>query len=281
MRVRGTQPDVSFSVLEPSGDPSPLIVEVPHAGLRVDPETLAGLIVPASALGNDADLYVDRLFAEAPKERATLIAAQMSRYVVDLNREESEIDGLSVKGGPARLSPHGLIWHTTTEGRPALAGPLSRDELERRLELFYRPYHDALSRLIEDRRERFGHALLLCAHSMPSRGREGHADPGHVRADLIPGSRGRTTAAHAVIDLVDRAGREAGFQVVHDDPYRGGYSTAHYGRPGQGVHAIQIELNRRLYMDEATLAPLPTRFDTIRAFCRTLCQKLAQLDLSG
>ena len=188
-----------FSVREPVGAETPVVVEVPHAGLFVDPPALATLTAPARALGQDADLYVDELYQDAPSEGATLLVAHVSRYVCDLNRAEEDIDALAVEGAPGRSAPHGLIWRSTTENHAALSGPLYRSEYERRLETIYRPYHRTLRELLQRKREQFGYAILLCGHSMPSRGRAGHADPGRQRADIVPGSRGKTTACQAVI----------------------------------------------------------------------------------
>lgn len=253
---------------------TPLVVEVPHAGLFVDAPSLATLVAPAIALGRDADLYVNELFQDAPDVGAALIASDVSRYVIDLNRAETDIDALAVEGATRRTTPHGLIWRTTTEGRSALSSPLTTTELSRRLDTYYRPYHAAIRRLLDARVAEFGFAILLCAHSMPSRGRDGHQDSGRERADIVPGSRGRTSAAANVIDTVDRHARQAGFSIAHDQPYRGGFSTGHYGRPDQNVHAVQIELSRRLYMDERTLERRPGEFDRIRAFCRELVRTL-------
>lgn len=269
---------VEFSVREPEGRATPLVVEVPHAGLYVDATALSTLLAPANALGRDADLYVDELFRDVPNDGAALITSRVSRYVVDLNRAENDFDALAVENGSARVSPHGLIWRTTTEGRSALLGPLPRAEVERRLDTYYRPYHAALRRLLETRVATFGYAILLCAHSMPSRGRDGHQDLGRERADVVPGSRGRTSAAHVVIDTVDRIAREGGFSVAHDQPYRGGFSTAHYGRPDQGIHAIQVELNRKLYMNELSLEKKPREFDALSAFCRRLARELGSVE---
>jgi N-formylglutamate deformylase len=269
---------LSFSLTRPRAKATPVVVEVPHAGLLLDPASLAWLAAPARSLGADADLYADELFRDAPDEGAHLIVANTSRYVCDLNRAEGDVDSLAVEGGTARSSPHGLVWRTTTEGRPALTGPLPRAEYERRLERYHRPYHQKLAELVEERRREHGFAILLCGHTMPSRGRDGHDDAGTERADIVPGSRGRTTAAPAVIDLVERLAREAGFRVVHDEPYRGGFSTGYYGRPSERIHAIQIELARRLYMNERTLEPISERFETLRKFCRNMVGALGRLD---
>ena len=264
---------------EPKVPEIPVVVEIPHAGVFVDPASLSTLAAPARAIGQDADLYVDELYAGAPGLGATVLAALVSRYVCDLNRAETDVDGLAVQGASARSAPHGLVWRSTTENLPALTAPLDARELTRRLELVYRPYHRTLTALLEAKRAKFGFAILLCAHSMPSSGRPGHIDAGRERADVVPGSRGRTTAASAVIEAPERLARAIGWTVVHDDPYRGGFSTAQYGRPDLQVHAVQVELARRLYMDEHKLAIKPNEFAKVRSYCEALVANLGTLTL--
>jgi N-formylglutamate amidohydrolase len=243
----------------------------------LDAPALATLAAPAHSIARDADLYVDELYADAPEHGAALLTAQASRYFCDLNRSESDVDELAAVGGGARNAPHGVVWRMTTDKSPALSGPLPRSELERRLDAVYRPYHAALRRLLEQRVERFGYAILLCAHSMPSVGRSGHHDPDRVRADVVPGSRGGTTAAAPVVHAPELVARERGWSVAHDDPYRGGFTTEHYGQPSRGVHAVQVELARRLYMDELTLLKKASDFSAVRKFCRTLVARLSSL----
>ena len=273
--------EVFFSVYEPRAARTPVIVEVPHAGLSIDPESMATLVAPAQSIGRDADLFVDDLYADAPDVGATLLVSHISRYVCDLNRAETDVDPLTVEGGTARSAPHGVIWRVTTDNRPALLRPLPFAELERRLGRIYRPYHQTLHALIERRVLEFGYAILLCGHSMPSRGREGHIDPGRERADIVPGSRGRTTCAEAVLRLVDRNAAAYRFSVAHDEPYRGGFSTSHYGRPRSHVHAIQIELARRLYTDQQALTKKPREFNNLKDFCRTTTEALGRLSFAA
>ena len=156
----------------------------------------------------------------------------------------------------------------------------------------YRPYHRALQALLQRKLARFGHVVLLCAHSMPSTPRPAPnpspQSPPHPpatrqpasppRADVVPGTGGRTSALAPVIDRVDAHARAYGFSVRHDDPYRGGYSTATYGRPAQGVHAVQIEIARRLYkhVDETSLRIDVQGFRIVREFARTLAARLAE-----
>lgn len=268
-----------FAVHEPKGPETPVVVEIPHAGVFVDPESLASLAAPARAIGQDADLYVDELYSGAVNLGATVLVALVSRYVCDLNRAETDIDGLAVQGAPSRSAPHGLIWRSTTENLPALSQPLEPRELTRRLESVYRPYHHTLGTLLEAKRQKFGFAILLCAHSMPSAGRPGHVDAGRHRADVVPGSRGRTSAADVVIDAPDALARSLGWTVSHDDPYRGGFSTAQYGRPDQRFHAVQVELARRLYMDEQALVIKHNEINKVRSFCEGLVAQLGSLKL--
>ena len=270
-----------FEITLPEGPETPVLVEVPHAGVYLDPESLAFTIAPARCIAKDADLYVDRLFQDAPSLGATLITARSSRYVIDLNRGPNDFDGDAVEGGVGRAAPRGLVWRVATDGSPVLLRKLPRAELERRMETTYRPYHAALSSLLAHKVARFGSAILVCAHSMPEPPRKqgtlafrSSTEPSAI-ADIVPGTRGRTSAAGRLIDLVEAHARSCGYSVKHDDPYKGGFSTASYGAPARGVHAIQIEIARRLYMDPDTLATDPQRFENVRCFARTLIGRLA------
>ena len=269
----------SFSVLDSAGPPTPLVVEIPHAGTLFDAESLALTMAPARSVGRDADLLVDRLFRGAPKLGAPTVVAHLSRFVVDLNRQRDEFDGSTVEGGRADQLPRGVLWRTTTEGDPIVVRRLTPAEAERRLAGYYDPYHAAVRRLLDAAHARFGFAILLCAHSMPNRGRGLHSDAGIERADIVPGSRGRTSAAPEVIDALDAEARAAGFTVRHDDPYRGGFSTAHYGKPDTRVHAVQIEIGRHLYMNEDLLRPVDPGFARVTAFADALVLRLAELRL--
>lgn len=263
--------------LRASDAPRPLLVEVPHAGLGIPDAVRAEITAPQASILRDADMYVDKLYARAPALGATLLVANVSRYVVDLNRAPDDVDLSTVPDHPAPrgAQPRGVVWRVTTDGQPALAAPLKYTQLRARLELFHTPYHRAIADTLSRMRARHGHAILLAGHSMPSVGRAGHSDPGAKRADVVPGTRSRTTASEKLIDLVDAHFKDAGLVVRHDDPYKGGFTTQHYGRPRDGFHAIQIELSRALYMDEETGAPRPADFDKLSALLDALVTKLA------
>lgn len=269
-----------FEVLEPSGAETPVVVEVPHAGLEVPPPFLEPMTAPARALARDADLHVDALYADAPFEGASLLVARTSRYVIDTNRAETDVDAEVVEGGRTDvLLNHGLVWRTTSEGDPVLRRKLTRAELAERLDSVWRPYHQALRALIERKRARFGVCVVLAAHSMPSSERPPPSSRGprssRPRADVVPGTRGRRSAAPHLIDAVERLAAARGWSVRHDQPYAGGYTTQHYGRPEEGVHVVQVELARRLYLDEASLRVSPG-FDGVRAWCRELVAELGR-----
>jgi N-formylglutamate amidohydrolase len=271
---------VPFEVVEPPSErESPVLVEVPHASVAVPARILGQIEAPARSLARDADLFVDGLYADAPDTGATLLVAHLSRYAVDLNRAEDDTDAESVEGGPGHLrAPRGVIWRLSGDGEKVLAKPLPRSEVERRLADYHRPYHAEIRRILAHKVARFGVAVLLAGHSMPSRARWPSGEVGPPRADVVPGTRSRTTSDARFIDAVEQLAAARGWSVRHDEPYRGGYTTAIYGRPRERVHAVQVELARRLYMDEDGLV-LHTKFPEVRAWCRALVAKLGELAL--
>ena len=268
-----------FSLTHPAGDETPVLVEIPHAGLAVPESVQDELAVSPEVILRDSDIYVDRLYADAATRGATMLSANVSRYVVDLNRAPDDVDPQTVPDhpDPRGVQPRGVVWRVTTDGKPALREPLTFAALERRLRTFHAPYHAALEAQLRAKVARFGHAILLAAHSMPSVSRAQVAGP--PRADVVPGTRGRSTAHAQVIDCVDEHFRAAGLSVRHDDPYRGGWSTSHYGRPADGCHAIQIELNRALYVDEDTCRPRDGAFERLQAIVNDLVAELGALKL--
>ncbi len=258
----------TFEILPAEPDElGPLVVSVPHAGTQVPDEDLPLLALEGPALLRDADLFVDWLCADVPRHGAPLLRALVSRYVVDVNRAPDDIDrevcpdvASARAASPRGMSARGLVWRMTTDGAAVLKRPLHKAELESRIARVHTPYHASLARLLEERRARFGYAVLLDCHSMPSTGRPGHADPGARRADIVPGDVRGTSCAPPISRLVAEHFETAGYAVRPNDPYMGGFITRSHGRPARGIHAIQLELNRDLYMDEEAL-----RYDAEKA----------------
>jgi N-formylglutamate deformylase len=268
-----------FSLRTPERAETPVLVEVPHAGLAIPEDVPGAIVVPRDAVLRDSDLYVDRIWDHAPDHGASLIVSDVSRYVVDLNRAPDDVDRDTVSDHPAPrpTQARGVVWRVTTDGRSALRAPLRYEDLRARLAAYHEPYHRAVRETLDAKKARFGFAILLAAHSMPSLSRDGTIR----RADVVPGTRGRTSCDPRLTDVVERHFRAAGLSVRHDDPYRGGWTTGHYGRPDAGVHAIQIELNRALYVDEPTCRPKDAELAWMRTLGASLLDRLAKLDLRG
>jgi N-formylglutamate deformylase len=258
---------------------SPLVVSVPHAGLLT-----AGFertMNPELDVRCDADLFVDRLYRVGePDAPEVYVAAQTSRFVCDMNRDPDDVSVGAVPEHPAprNTDGRGFIWAITTTGVPTLRRPLAFDEWRERTAI-HAAYHDAVTRALVRARERFGYAILLDGHSMPSRGRTGHKDPGRDRAEVVPGDRDGTSCAPALMAHVTRHFESAGLRVVPNDPYKGGFITSHHGRPAERIHAIQVELRRDLYMDEDRFEIAEPGFSRLRGVLDALVASLRTLRL--
>jgi N-formylglutamate deformylase len=255
--------DGAFALRAQAEPSTPLVVSVPHAG--VGTYGFEGTLSPELDVRCDADLHVDRLYRVGqPDAPEVNLAARLSRFVCDLNRDPDDVSSGAVPEhpNPRNTDGRGFIWAVTTAGTPALARPLTLVEWQARTAI-HATYHDAIMQTLTRARARFGFAILLDGHSMPSRGRQGHKDPGRVRADVVPGDRDGTSCSPALSRHVGAHFLDRGYGVAFNDPYKGGYITAHHGRPLEDVHAIQIELRRDLYMNETTYAIEETGFEKL------------------
>jgi N-formylglutamate amidohydrolase len=255
----------------------PVVVSIPHAGLEVPAEDADVLAISGRGLLRDADLHVEKLASGIPALGVPVVVGQVSRYVLDLNRSPDDVDAdvCPAVERPARSSPRGLCWRTATDGTAVLRRPLTVAEVRSRVQRIHAPYHDALRALLAERKARFGHAVLLDLHSMPSR-----YDSPARRVDVVPGTLDDTSCAPALLQLVVDHFTAAELSVRPNDPYKGQYTTAHHGRPTEGVHALQLELNRDLYMDERTFALVEHRAARLRALLVALVTRMGQLPLS-
>jgi N-formylglutamate amidohydrolase len=251
--------DPPFLVTEPSGQTIPFVFNVPHAGAVYPASFLAASRLDAMALRRSEDAFVDELFATVVGLGAPLMAACFPRAYLDLNREPYELDSRMFDG---RLPPFantrsmrvagglGTIPRIVADGQEIYHSRLRVDEALHRIEWLYKPYHRALRQLVRRTGQAFGHAILIDCHSMPSSSvsREDGA-----KADIVLGDRYGTSCATLLIDLVEAALRGRGLTVVRNKPYAGGFITEHYGEPALGRHALQVEINRALYMDERSM----------------------------
>jgi N-formylglutamate deformylase len=258
---------------------TPVVVSVPHAGVRT-----AGFdeaLSPELDVRGDADLYVDRLYRLGQDGGPeTWVAAQVSRFVCDLNRDPDDVGAGVVPEHPSPRNNdgRGFIWAVTTVGAPTLMRPLRLDEWRERTAI-HADYHDAIARARARARDRFGFAILVDGHSMPSRGRLGHTDTGRDRADIVPGDREGQSCAPALTEFVCAHFVRHGFSVRPNDPYKGGFITAHHGRPADRIHAIQIEMRRDLYMNEQTFVPDEAGVARLQGVLGELVERLGTLKL--
>jgi N-formylglutamate amidohydrolase len=268
-------PAAAFDATIPDDPQSPVVVSVPHAG--VDVEGFARALAPGLDVRCDADLFVDELYQGAP--RGAFIRANISRFVCDLNRHPDDVSARAVPSHPVPKNSdgRGFIWEVTTTGAPALGRPLTLAEWRER-EAIHQGYHRAIDTALARARQKFGYGILVDGHSMPSVGRMGHADPGRPRADVVPGDRLGQSCAPALSRVVGEHFQAQGLSVAFNEPYRGGYITARHGRPAERLHAIQIEMRRDLYMDEAAFARLPEKMARIRQALDGLLRTLDSFD---
>lgn len=269
----------SFFERLPAPAPGPVVVSVPHAGVGV--AGFDGALSAELDVRCDADLHVDRLYrVGGPEGPPACVAARLSRFVCDLNRHPDDVSSGAVPShhSPRNIDGRGFIWAVTTTGAPALRRPLSHDEWQARAAI-HAAYHGAIASALERARAQFGFAILVDGHSMPSMGKQGHKDPGRRRADVVPGDREGTSCSPVLSRHVGDFFRARGFSVAFNDPYKGGFITTHHGQPASGIHAIQIELSRDLYMDESTYAPRPEGFARLQLALAELLTSLSTLQL--
>ncbi len=266
----------------------PLIVASPHSGNCYPPSFRAQTRLQGLALRRSEDAFVDELFAAAPSLGAPLLRATFPRAFVDVNREAYELDPAMFEDElpeyvlvrSARIAAGlGTIPRIIGDGQDIYTAKLTFAEARSRIEDYYRPYHRALAGLIEETVERFGFAILIDAHSMPSRAGALASDPALRETHFILGNRHGLSCAPAVVEAAEATLTRRGYMVLRNHPYAGGYTTEYYGRPDFGVHVLQIEVNRAAYMNETTLERTGG-FSTVAGHMAELLKTLANLDRS-
>lgn len=272
-----------FMVKQPAVQAAPFVFNSPHSG-RCYPERFLRLSrLDRTAIRRSEDAYVDELFEGTVTLGAPMLAANFPRAYLDVNREPWELDprmfdepvpsfantrSARVAGGL------GTVPRVVGEGLEIYSARLPLSEAVSRIELAYKPYHDCLQRLVARTHGRFGQAVLVDCHSMPANIRI--SDNG--RPDFIVGDRFGTSASRALSGRAIESLAAMGYTVAHNKPYAGGFITEHYGRPDRGLHALQIEVNRGLYMNESTYEKSPgfcALKEDIFRFCRHL------MDIAG
>lgn len=266
--------------------PTPLVFASPHSGRIYPDDLMRAAALDAFSIRRSEDAFVDDLVGAAPDLGAALITAQVARAYIDLNREPYELDpGMFADELPefarsrtARVAAGlGAIARVVSEGQEIYRRKLTFAEARGRIEGAHRPYHDALARLLAEAQAAHGFAILIDWHSMPSAAARGSARD--RSPDIVLGDRFGASCAGILAGRVERELEAMGYRVARNTPYAGGYTTEHYGRPHRRVHALQVEINRGLYLDEAKLTPT-AGFAKLRADLERLIATLAAADWS-
>lgn len=241
--------------------PAPVVFDSPHSGFRFPSDWAPS--APLAALRTTWDAHVDRLWAHAPEHGAMLLAAEFPRAFCDVNRAEDDLDPAVLDAPwPTPLRPTsysqrgmGLIRRLALPDVPMYAAPLSVRDVEARIARYYRPYRATLRALLEEAREADGFVWHVNCHSMKSVGNAMNVDAGAARPDIVVSDGRGSTADPALTARIADWFSVRGYRCAVNDPYQGGDLVRAFGAPAVGVHSVQIELNRALYMDEATAEP--------------------------
>jgi len=244
----------------PLVDAVPLVFDSPHSGESYP--TDFDHAPPRLVVRRAEDTHVARLYAGVPRHGATLVEALFPRAYIDPNRNLADIDLELIDGvwrGPVAVSRKttqgiGLVWRVARDGAPMYARKLTVGEVQQRIDRCYLPYHAALAADLDAAHRAFGAVWHVNCHSMPAVGDANADDPGRARADFVLGDRDGTTCAPAFTRAVADILRGMGYDVAINDPYKGVEIVRRHGRPAEHRHSLQIEVNRRLYMDESSLA---------------------------
>ncbi|WP_173932659.1 N-formylglutamate amidohydrolase [Chelativorans sp. Marseille-P2723] len=262
-----------FQILKSGEQRIPFVFNSPHSGRHYPPRFLAMSRLDSATIRRSEDCYVEELFSPAAALGAPLLSANFPRAYLDVNREPWELDPRMFREpvppfanirSPRVAGGLGTIPKLVGEGFNIYPDRLPLHEALTRIEHIYKPYHKTLASLIRKTRERFGYAILIDCHSMPANVRAGDGAP---TPDFIIGDRFGSSAVAALTEYAVGILAAKGYTVAYNKPYAGGFITEHYGRPAECVHALQIEINRGLYMNERTLART-RHFDSLAADLR-------------
>lgn len=233
----------------------------PHSGRDYPTTFLRASVLDERTIRSSEDAFVDTLLDGVPALGAPLLAATAPRAFLDLNRAADELDPALIDG--VRLAAHnprvasglGVIPRVVAGGRAIYRGKMTRAEAEARIDAFWRPYHDCIGDLLATARADFGEAILVDMHSMPHEAMDSIASAGARRPEIVLGDRFGAAASSHVVDRIEAAFERAGFRTLRNAPFAGAYITQTYGRPSRGFHAVQIEIDRALYMNEREVRP--------------------------
>ncbi|MEO0379251.1 MAG: N-formylglutamate amidohydrolase [Pseudomonadota bacterium] len=275
-------PKVAYDVEHPERRTSCVVFASPHSGRDYPWTFLRKTVLDELTVRSSEDAFVDQLFGFASRVGAPLLKAGAPRAYIDLNRSADELDPALIEGvrrqghNPRIASGLGVIPRVVANGRAIYRGKLPRAEAEERIDLYWRPYHHMLQTLLDGAHQYHGQAILIDCHSMPHEAMDGIARGGMPRPDVVLGDRFGAASGSEVMDRVEAAFAAAGFTVARNAPFAGAYITQAYGRPSRNQHAIQVEIDRSLYMDERRIA-LSSGFAGVEARLQSVIAEIAAI----
>jgi len=276
-------PKAAYHLSHPHRRTTSVVFASPHSGCDYPWSFLRRTNLDEHSVRSSEDAFVDRLFEPAPRHGAPLIRAGVPRAFVDLNRNADELDPALIEGArstghnPRVASGLGVIPRVVANGQAIYSGKIPMVEATRRIDTYWRPYHEALAAQLDQAHLMFGQAILVDCHSMPHEAMDSVARTGVRRPEVVLGDRFGAAAAPEIMDRVEAAFRAAGLVVTRNTPFAGAFVTQHYGRPARRRHAIQVEIDRALYMNEQLIRP-NGHFDTFR---KTLDGVIAEIAAIG
>lgn len=258
-----------YTLTMPENVTTPVVVSSPHSGRYYPWNFMNRTVLDDRAVRSSEDAFIDQLVEAAPSMGAPLLVAELPRAYIDLNRSTDELDPAVIEGvrypaqNPRIASGLGVIPRVVANGRAIYSGKIARAEADDRIEKVWRPYHTCLGQLVRRAEQHFGEAILLDFHSMPHEALDGTCRKGVRRPEVVLGDRFGAAAASRIVDRLEAAFLAAGLVVSRNAPFAGAFVTQHYGRPAAGRHAVQIEIDRSLYMDERLIQP-NSNFEALR-----------------
>ena len=273
-------PVAAFDVILPAAQSSCVVFASPHSGRDYTWSFMRKTVLNEHAIRSSEDAFVDQLFECVPEYGATFLKAGAPRAFVDLNRARDELDQALIEGvrrirhNPRVASGLGVIPRVVANGRAIYRGKMSLHEAHERITDYWEPYHDKLQGLLDLAHARHGQTVLIDCHSMPHEAMDGVMRAGMRRPDVVLGDRFGAAASGDVVDRIEAAFAAAGFVVTRNAPFAGAYITQAYGKPAIGQHAVQVEIDRSLYMNEKLIRPNGD-FEAVQAALRAVVKEVA------
>lgn len=272
-------PERAYTLDRPKHRTSSVVFASPHSGRDYPDWFLRRSVLNARSIRSSEDAFIDRLYDIAPELGAPLLRSGAPRAFIDYNRSADELDpaliaGISNSGkNPRVASGLGVIPRVVANGQPIYSGKIAMDEAQERLDKFWHPYHQCLEGLLRESHRLFGEAILVDCHSMPHEALDAVRVQGGKRPEIVLGDRFGAACRSEIMDQIEEGFVDQGFVVSRNSPFAGAFVTQCYGRPSRQQHAVQIEIDRSLYMDERRIQPS----SDFRIFRQTLQKVITEI----